>query len=95
MDNNTIKKSLKQGSGSDELIMDVYITSEEERMMEQIVEDIKTNLETEDVAICIEAKHMCMVARGVKKTNAQTISSKFTGKFEEDTMKNEFYNLIK
>ena len=67
----------------------------QERMMEQIVEDIKTNLETEDVAICIEAKHMCMVARGVKKTNAQTITSKFTGKFEEDAMKNEFYNLLK
>lgn len=67
----------------------------QERMMEQIVDDIKTNLETEDVAICIEARHMCMVARGVKKSNAQTITSKFTGKFEEDVMKNEFYNLLK
>ena len=63
----------------------------QERMMEQIVKDIKTNLGTEDVAICIEAKHMCMVARGVKKVNAKTVTSKFTGKFEEDSMKNEFY----
>ena len=33
----------------------------QERMMEQIVDDIKQNIETEDVAICIEAKHMYWV----------------------------------
>lgn len=67
----------------------------QERMMEQIVEDIRTNLETNDIAICIEAKHMCMIARGVKKTNAKTITSKFTGVFEESSKKSEFYSLIK
>lgn len=67
----------------------------QERMMEQIVEDIQRNLETEDVAICIEAKHLCMVVRGIKKINAQTITSKFTGVFEEEGKKNEFYNLLR
>lgn len=66
----------------------------QERMMEQIVEDIQINLGTKDVAICIEAKHMCMIARGVKKLKTQTITSKFTGVFEEETRKNEFYNLL-
>lgn len=66
----------------------------QERMMEQIVEDIQTNLGTNDVAICIEAKHMCMIARGVKKVKSQTITSKFIGVFEEETRKNEFYNLL-
>lgn len=66
----------------------------QERMMNQIVEDIKTNLETEDVAICIEAKHMCMVARGIKKVNAKTITSKFTGAFQNSENKNEFYSLL-
>ena len=66
----------------------------QERMMEQIVEDIQKNLGTEDVAICIEAKHMCMVARGVRKENAKTITSKFTGAFEKENKKNEFYQLI-
>lgn len=66
----------------------------QERMMEQIVEDIQMNLGTNDVAICIEAKHMCMIARGVKKARAQTITSKFTGVFEEENRKNEFYNLL-
>ena len=64
-------------------------------MMNQIVEDIQKNLETEDVAICIEAKHLCMVVRGVKKINAQTITSKFTGIFKEEGKKNEFYNLLR
>ena len=67
----------------------------QERMMEQIVEDIQRNLQTEDVAICIEAKHLCIVVRGVKKINAQTITSKFTGVFEEEGKKNEFYNLLR
>ena len=66
----------------------------QERMMEQIVKDIQTNLGTNDVAICIEAKHMCMIARGVKKIKAQTITSKFTGAFEGEARKNEFYSLL-
>lgn len=67
----------------------------QERMVEQIVDDIQKNLETKDVAVCIEAKHLCMVARGVKKINAKTITSKFTGAFEQESRKNEFYNLLK
>lgn len=66
----------------------------QERMMEQITEDIQKNLETKDVAICIEAKHLCMVSRGIKKMNAVTVTSKFTGVFEEEKRKNEFYNLL-
>ena len=67
----------------------------QERMTEQIVKDIQENLETDDVAVYIEAKHMCMVARGVKKVNAKTVTAKFTGEFNESEKKNEFYNLIK
>lgn len=67
----------------------------QERMTEQIVKDIQEHLETEDVAVYIEAKHMCMIARGIKKQNAVTITSKCTGIFEEEAKKNEFYNLIK
>ena len=67
----------------------------QERMTEQIVRDIQENLETENVAVYIEAKHMCMVARGVKKENAKTVTAKFTVIFNESEKKNEFYNLIK
>lgn len=67
----------------------------QERMTEQIVKDIQENLETEDVAVYIEAKHMCMIVRGVKKVNAKTVTAKFTGIFNESEKKNEFYSLIK
>ena len=67
----------------------------QERMTEQIVKDIQENLETDDVAVYIEAKHMCMIARGVKKQNAKTVTAKFTGISNESEKKNEFYNLIK
>ena len=64
-------------------------------MTGQIVEDIQKNLGTEDVAVYIEAKHMCMIARGIKKQNSKTITTKFAGIFNESEKKNEFYNLIK
>ena len=67
----------------------------QERMTEQIAKDIQKNLETDDVAVYIEAKHMCMIVRGVKKVNAKTVTAKFTGRFNESEKKNEFYNLIK
>ena len=67
----------------------------QERMTEQIVKDIQENIGTEDIAVYIEAKHMCMIARGVKKVNAKTVTAKFTGAFNESEKKNEFYNLIK
>lgn len=67
----------------------------QERMTGQIVEDIQKNLGTEDVAVYIEAKHMCMIARGIKKQNSKTITTKFAGIFNESEKKNEFYNLIK
>ena len=63
MDNNTIKKSLKQGSGSDELIMDVYITSEEDRMMEQIRSHSPINWEGKDLDLLQEARKIIKESR--------------------------------
>ena len=67
----------------------------QERMTEQIVKEIQENIGTEDIAVYIEAKHMCMIARGVKKVNAKTVTVKFTGAFNTSEKKNEFYNIIK
>lgn len=63
MDNNTIKKSLKQGSGSDELIMDVYITSEEDRMMEQIRSHSPIDWEGRDLDLLQEARKIIKESR--------------------------------
>lgn len=65
----------------------------QERMTEEILEDLKENLGTEDVAVFIEAKHMCMVARGVKKELSSTITIKLSGSFKNER-KEEFIRMV-
>ena len=45
-------------------------------------------------AIIIEARHMCMMMRGVQKQNSVTTTSAFTGEFEKIQTRNEFLNLV-
>ena len=45
-------------------------------------------------AIVIEAKHMCMMMRGVQKQNSVTTTSAFTGIFENVETRTEFLNLV-
>ena len=66
----------------------------QERMTNQIISELKQQLNTEDIAIYIEAKHMCMVARGVKKELTNTVTVKLNGAFNKDR-KSDFYNLIR
>ena len=76
--------------------MDVYARrlQVQERMTHQILEDIKEALNPLGVAVIIEAKHMCMMMRGVQKQNSMTTTSAFTGIFQKVETRNEFLNLI-
>ena len=65
----------------------------QERMTEDILNDLKDALKTEDIAIYIEAKHMCMISRGVKKELSSTITTKLNGEFKNNR-KNDFYYLL-
>ncbi len=65
----------------------------QERMTDEIMQDLKENLGTDDIAIYVEAKHMCMVARGVKKELTTTVTTKFSGALKEER-RNEFYYLL-
>lgn len=67
----------------------------QERLTNQIAEAIKEALQTADVAIVIDAVHLCVASRGVNDTNSSTITSYYSGKFKEDTVKKEFLALIK
>jgi GTP cyclohydrolase I len=67
----------------------------QERLTNQIAEALKEALQTEDVAIVIDAVHLCVASRGVNDTNSATITSYYSGKFKNDTVKNEFLALIK
>ena len=66
----------------------------QERLTEQILDCINSTLRPEGVAVLIEASHMCMMMRGVKKQNSTTTTSGFRGSFKETETRNEFLKLI-
>jgi GTP cyclohydrolase IA len=67
----------------------------QERLTMQIANELKRILETESVAIVIDAVHLCVSSRGVRDTNSSTITASYFGKFKEEDTKNEFLDLIR
>ena len=67
----------------------------QERLTIQITEALKKAIGTEDVAVVIDAVHMCVSSRGVMDTNSSTITAQYAGKFLNEGTKNEFLSLIK
>jgi len=66
----------------------------QERLTTQILDAIKEALNPLGVAVVIEAKHLCMMMRGVQKQNSVTTTSAFYGEFEQHTTRSEFMQLI-
>jgi len=66
----------------------------QERLTTQILDAIKEALDPLGVAVVIEAKHMCMMMRGVQKQNSETTTSAFYGEFHKNSTRNEFMRLI-
>ncbi len=66
----------------------------QERLTHQILDCIQNTLNPEGVAVVIEAKHLCMMMRGVQKQNSVTTTSAFKGAFEQSETRNEFISLI-
>lgn len=66
----------------------------QERLTMQIMNELKGVLKTEDVAVYIDAKHMCVSTRGIKDISSSTVTSAFGGKFEEDSYRKEFLAAI-
>ena len=67
----------------------------QERLTIQICEGLKNALNTNDVAVFIDASHLCVASRGIKDTGSSTITSCYSGKFLDQPTRNEFFNLIK
>ncbi|MEO7210311.1 MAG: GTP cyclohydrolase I FolE [Chitinophagaceae bacterium] len=67
----------------------------QERITVQVAEALKKAIGTEDVAVVIDAVHMCVTSRGIKDTNSSTITAQYSGKFLNEGTKNEFLLLIK
>ncbi|WP_017257463.1 GTP cyclohydrolase I FolE [Pedobacter arcticus] len=66
----------------------------QERLNIQIANEIKKALNTEDVAVVIEASHLCVSSRGIKDTTSSTVTAEYSGKFLEDATRNEFLKYI-
>ncbi len=67
----------------------------QERLTTQILGAIKESLNPLGVAVVIEAKHLCMMMRGVQKQNSVTTTSAFDGEFLNNHItRNEFLKLI-
>ncbi len=66
----------------------------QERLTVQIGNELKSILHTEDIAVVMDASHMCVSSRGVNDTNSLTGTAFFSGKFEDQNYKNEFLNYI-
>jgi GTP cyclohydrolase IA len=62
----------------------------QERLTVQIANELKSALKTEDVAVVLEASHLCVSSRGVQDHASKTITSQFFGKFKDEKMRKEF-----
>jgi GTP cyclohydrolase IA len=66
----------------------------QERLTMQIAHDLRDILGTEDVAVVIDAKHLCVSSRGVQDVNSSTVTAYYGGVFKEDAKKNEFLKYL-
>lgn len=66
----------------------------QERLCEQICNDLQRTLGTESVIVVIHSKHLCVSSRGIKDKSSFTTSVAHGGDFEEESFRNEFYELI-
>lgn len=66
----------------------------QERMTIQILNMLKESLKTDDVAVIIEADHLCVASRGVQDQTSNTITAEYSGKFLDPKMREELLSLI-
>lgn len=66
----------------------------QERLTTQIRDCIQEALNPIGVAVVIEARHLCMMMRGIQKQNSVTTTSSFIGEFEKEATRTEFLKLI-
>ena len=66
----------------------------QERLTNQIGFALQETLETEDVAVIIDARHMCVAMRGVEDNQSSTVTAFYGGKFKENNTRNEFLKYL-
>jgi len=66
----------------------------QERLTQQIANELKTILDTEDIAVIIDAKHLCVSSRGVQDDTSTTVTTYYGGIFNTPEKINEIQNYI-
>jgi GTP cyclohydrolase I len=66
----------------------------QERLTIQISAALKEVLQHNDVAVVIEADHLCVASRGIKDTNSTTQTFNYSGQFENEIIRGEFLSQI-
>ena len=67
----------------------------QERLIMQIFNELKSVLETDNVIVVMEAKHLCVSSRGIKDESSFTSTIQYGGLFNEKENRNDFFSLIK
>lgn len=87
-------------TGLSKLVRVVELTARrlqvQERMTEEIADAILSGIEPKAVCVMLEAEHMCMSMRGIKKAGSRTLTTAFRGQFEDDKeLRSEVLSLLK
>jgi GTP cyclohydrolase IA len=66
----------------------------QERLTRQIADSIQEAIEPQGVGVVIEARHLCMMMRGVEKQHSSTVTSAMLGVFHQQNTRTEFLSLV-
>ncbi len=66
----------------------------QERLTVQIANELRKILKTDDVAVLIDAKHMCVSSRGIQDESSSTVTAEYSGKFKEKSTRDEFLKYL-
>ena len=67
----------------------------QERLVVQISKALREALDTDDVAVLIEGKHLCVASRGIEDSASSTITAEYSGAFKNSTVRDEFLTYVK
>jgi GTP cyclohydrolase IA len=67
----------------------------QERMTRQIADAIEEAIHPQGVGVVIEARHLCMMMRGIEKQNSSTVTSAMVGCFRQKETRSEFLSLVR
>ena len=66
----------------------------QERLTMQIGNAFRELLDTDDVAVILDAEHLCVQSRGIQDTHSSTVTSYYSGKFQQEETKAEFLKYV-